>query len=153
MNRLHDILNGKVMPGVYRFSSVAAQQRVRREVEKAGQAFFYLDGRAFADKAGFLKAAAQAFGFPESYGQNWDAFEEGIRDLEWVRKPANGGIAPKGLVALFDEAGRFAKANPQDWATARDIFENASKEWRERGLPMFVLLRGAYAVASDLDVL
>lgn len=141
------------MPGVYRFSSVAAQQRVRREVEKAGQAFFYLDGRGFADKAGFLKAAALAFSFPESYGQNWDAFEEGIRDLEWARKPAGGGAAPTGFVALFDEAGRFAKASPQDWATARDIFENAAKEWRERGLPMFVLLRGAYAAAPDLGLL
>lgn len=153
MNRLNDILHGKIMPGMYRFSSVAAQQRARREVEQAGYAFFYLDGRAFNDKAGFLKAAARAFNFPESYGANWDAFEEGVRDLSWARNPGAGAIAPKGFVVLFDEVSRFAKASPQDWTVAREILEGATKQWRESGLPMFVLLRGAFVVAADLDLL
>jgi hypothetical protein len=146
MNRLHDILNDKVTPGAYRFSSVAASQRVRREVEKAGFAFAYLDGRAFADKAGFLKVAAQELKFPASYGQNWDAFEEAIRDLSWLRPT-------KGFVLLMDEVSRFAKTNPADWAIAKDILQNAAKEWRERGTPMFVLLRGAYVAAPELPAL
>lgn len=146
MNRLHEILDGKVTPGMYRFSSVAANQRVRREVENAGLAFTYLDGRTFADKAGFLKTAAQELKFPASYGQNWDAFEEAIRDLSWLRPT-------KGFVLLMDEAGKFAKANPADWAIAKDILRNAVKEWQERGVPMFVLLRGAFAIAPELAVL
>jgi len=35
---------------------------------------------------------AKAFGFPDYYGKNWDAFDECIRDVELALRVENGGL-------------------------------------------------------------
>lgn len=40
-----------------------------------------LDTRGVTDKAGFLAAAARDLQFPDYFGNNWDAFEECVRDF------------------------------------------------------------------------
>ncbi|MCP1852169.1 hypothetical protein ACVMIH_001268 [Bradyrhizobium sp. USDA 4503] len=37
-----------------------------------------------ADKAALLATLARQLGFPNYFGNNWDAFEECIRDLSWL---------------------------------------------------------------------
>ncbi len=41
----------------------------------------HLDGRRCRTDRQFLDAVADALGFPEYYGHNWDAFDECFRDL------------------------------------------------------------------------
>jgi len=35
-------------------------------------------------KMEFLQAVSKVFNFPDYFGENWDAFEECIRDLSWL---------------------------------------------------------------------
>lgn len=149
MSRLPDILAGRVQPGLYRFSSHAAPQRIRREVERAGWVCFCINGRDVLDKPGFLKAAASAMRFPASYGRNWDAFDEAVRDLNWAR-PRGLGM---GFIVVYDDAGKFAAAQPEQFAVARDVLRSAVESWLAHGVPMFVLLRGANVAAADLEKL
>jgi hypothetical protein len=84
-------------------------------------------------KSTFLVAAGQAFAFPSYYGQNWDAFEEMINDLGWIRAA--------GYALLYDHVYRFA-ANQQDaWQVALTILQNACSNWQREGVPFYVLLR------------
>lgn len=46
-----------------------------------------LDTRGATDKTTFLAAAASSLGFPEYQGNNWDAFEESLRDFVAERAP------------------------------------------------------------------
>lgn len=46
-----------------------------------------LDTRGATDKASFLAATATSLGFPEYQGNNWDAFEESLRDFVADRAP------------------------------------------------------------------
>ncbi|MDO5567531.1 MAG: barstar family protein [Planctomycetia bacterium] len=39
-----------------------------------------------ASKEDFLTFAGQKLGFPDWYGRNWDAFEECLSDLSWIRQ-------------------------------------------------------------------
>lgn len=49
--------------------------------EQPGVWVAHLDGRFCRTEPQFLDAIADALGFPEYYGRNWDAFDECFRDL------------------------------------------------------------------------
>ena len=70
--------------GVY-YLPQPAEGKALQKAAKAGRfAFFHIDGRNIARKEQLLNAAATAMGFPEHFGNNWDALEECLTDLEWV---------------------------------------------------------------------
>ncbi len=50
----------------------------------------------------FFKIAASTWHFPYYFGENWDAFDECINDLEWV-KPSNYIFAISDINKLFNE--------------------------------------------------
>ena len=54
------------------------------------------------------------------------------------------GGAVCGYVLLYDQMVRFASAQPDEWATARAILEDAVAYWQERSIPFYVLMRGTW---------
>jgi RNAse (barnase) inhibitor barstar len=70
-------------------------------------------------KAALLNVLAQEFMFPDYFGENWDAFEECIRDLSWL---------PDGDVAL-EHADVPLASNARDLHTylsiLREVVEGA----------------------------
>jgi hypothetical protein len=120
-------------PGVYRLISRARPAPILATITDLGWYAGYIDGRFVNDKQTFLQTAGQALAFPDYYGQNWDAFDEMIRDLSW--------IGATGYCLLVDQVHHFASENPEAWETALSIFESASTEWRRQGIPFYVLLR------------
>ena len=95
----------------------------------------WVDGKRVTTKEEFLTEVAQALKFPGYYGRNWDAFDECIRDLEWL--PA------RGYVLVLDEYGWFAQRDAESWEIALAILKEAAKTWVWTTTPMYVLLRGA----------
>jgi len=77
------------------------------------------------DKNAFLNAAAAELGFPDYFGHNWDAFYECLTDLE----QASG----TGLVVVLRKASGFARAEPDEFATAVDALRDAANFWETGG--------------------
>ncbi len=133
MPTLRDVLTDPAAAGVYRVPGRAPTAALRRRIEEAGLRPFVLDGGAITDKAGFLRACAEALAFPSYFGRNWDAFEECLTDLSWA--PA------RGYVLLYDHVAPFIRQSPADWAVALDILTDAVDYWRRTPTPLSVLLR------------
>ncbi len=140
MSRWDALVSGEIKPGLYRLPRGVTAESVRRAVEPEGWRVFEVDGARVSDKPSFLKAAAKAMKFPSYFGQNWDAFEEMVNDLEWV--PA------KGYLLLMPHGARFVKSG--DWPIARSILADAVTNWSAQGVPFYVLVGGASADVPEL---
>lgn len=145
MQQLEQLLNGEIDPGLYRVSARTSPKAVQRLAEDHGWRFFHVDGAVVQDKRSFIRTTGDALQFPAYSGQNWDAFEESIRDLTWT--PAEG------YLVLFDEPDQFAARDPQQWAVARSILQEAVDFWRSRGTPLAVLFRRAGRALPDVPKL
>ncbi len=148
MIKLRALLAGDIDPGVYRFASRIAPEQVCDLVERAGWRCAYIDARGVASKPAFLEAFAGALRFPDYFGRNWDAFEECLRDLSWGNY--NGA---KGVLIILDRPDRFARAQPEEWAVARDVLAGAVAAHAQDGRPLVVLLRGSKTAAAGLESL
>lgn len=120
-------------PGVYRLVNTVSAARILETITDWGWYAGYINGTMVHGKSSFLVAAGQALAFPRYYGQNWDALEEMINDLSWIRSA--------GYVILYDDVYRFTVAQPEAWQTALTIFQNACSNWQHEGVPFYVFLR------------
>ncbi len=134
-SRLARLLAGGAPPGVYRFNSRAAAPALIAQAQVAGWQPSYLNGDQIRSKAEFLAACAQACHFPAYFGGNFDALEDSLRDLSWAP-------AARGYLVLYDEAWRFADAEPANFHTALAVLQTAAEFWQDTPTPMAVLLRG-----------
>ena len=137
-DQLVQLLAGKVKPGIYRLVSHISNDYVMTEAQQAGWRCYHIDGADVRDKAAFLNAFATALHFPSYFGNNWDALEECLRDLSWVYPEK-----AKGILLVYNDVDRFAKAQPDEWKTAHDILINAIAAWHKTSSPVIVVLRGA----------
>lgn len=104
-----------------------------------GRTVVLLDGTDVEDKAGFLLVCEQAFALPDWFGRNWDALDESLADLD----------LGDGLVVLWTGWELFAEAEPDEYATALDIFADAARRYELDGASFVVLLLGE---TDDLDI-
>jgi hypothetical protein len=143
MNRkVKALLTGAIAPGIYRTDLRVSAAALARAAEAHGWRAFDLDGRGWSTKREFLEASARAMGFPGYFGHNWDAFEESLNDMNWA--PAHG------YLVVFDGAGRFARAQPAEFAVALDILRDSVRRWGEQDTPLVVLVRGAGRAAGGV---
>ena len=84
---------GKLLPGLRGRSihvvETANAAEVVQKLKSAGFSLHMVNGDRAKDKITFLAAAAEAFDFPSSFRNNWDAFIDSFADfLETVPMPA-----------------------------------------------------------------
>jgi hypothetical protein len=127
------LLAGAYPPGLYVFGSRAYPETIRRWAEAGQYAFLYIDGAPVVDKASFFESASTALQLPAYFGHNWDAFEESIRDLSWLRAP--------GYLLLYDYSIYFSKRQPDQFQILLDILAGAAAFWQSRQVPFYALLR------------
>ncbi len=66
---------------------------------------------------------AAALQFPSYFGENWDAFEECLSDLEW--------LPPGGLVLFITRSDLLLELTPDDdLDTLADILITVAREWK-----------------------
>ena len=75
---------------------------------------------------------ATALDFPPGSGRNWDALADRLRDLSWW--PASGHAL------LFDGAAAFRDADEASFETLLDVLDEATADWRARGIPFWAFL-------------
>lgn len=121
--------------GLFQFPGGVGIQHLYDTADAARWGFHYVEGHRIASKGALLADMGQVFRFPGYAGQNWDAFEELMRDLEWLP------LQPRLLV--WDDPQTLARSQPSAWATARSILAEAVHHWQETPAPLLILLRHA----------
>jgi hypothetical protein len=80
-------------------------------------------GKRCTTKDRLFQEWAAALQFPSYFGENWDAFEECLSDLEWL--PAGG------MVLFITRADRLLDQAPEsELDTLADILLAAAKDWK-----------------------
>ena len=123
--------------GVWFLPRPLEAKSLQAAAKRAGYAFFHLDGKNIERKEQLLNHVATVLRFPNHFGQNWDALEECLTDLEWV----DGD----GYLIYFDHIDGLLSTHPDQFATFVEIVRDAVESWKEDGEAMVVLLSGAKA--------
>lgn len=82
-----------------------------------------LRGKRCATRERLFQEWAAALQFPAYFGENWDAFEECLSDLEWL--PAGG------LILFITQSDRLLEESPDDLRTFGDVLRFAAGEWKK----------------------
>jgi hypothetical protein len=81
-----------------------------------------LDLDGVTDKAGLMDRCARALRLPDWFGRNWDALADSLGDhTVWPE-----GAAERGLLLVVRGWRPFAKARPDEWETAQEVFGEAA---------------------------
>ncbi|MFJ9149410.1 barstar family protein [Streptomyces sp. NPDC102270] len=81
-----------------------------------------LDLDGVADKAGLMDRCARDLRLPDWFGRNWDALADVLSDPGlW-----SGDGVDEETVVLVRHWDRYAAVRPDEWATAREVFSQAS---------------------------
>ena len=123
--------------GVWYLPSRIEPRSVQAAAKRAGFAAFVIDGKNIARKEQLLNHAALALHFPKDFGDNWDALEECLTDLEWVDAD--------GYVIYYDHIDGLLAAHPDQFETLVEILRDAVASWKEDDTAMIVLLSGEKA--------
>lgn len=91
-------------------------------------------------RAEFFEACAAAFGFPDYFGHNWDAFEECLSSQEFDEIEDLDDA--DGLLVLWSGWGDLAAKEPDQFAVAIDVFRDVLAVWEESDLVARVVLVG-----------
>ncbi|MBJ7336659.1 barstar family protein [Mycolicibacterium sp.] len=76
----------------------------------------------FSATTGFMNEVAASMQFPYYFGHNWDAFEECVNDLSWLRGAS--------YLIVFDSAQHLLSDNPEDFGILLRILADAHEQWR-----------------------
>lgn len=98
----------------------------------AGLRAWRIDLGECRNKATLLLRFATTLEFPGSFGRNWDALSDGLRDLSWL--PAGG------YALLLESADDLRAGDPAGFDTLVDILDEASRAWAERGVPFWAFV-------------
>jgi len=86
--------------------------------------FIEVKGSRCETKAALLEHFAERLKFPNYFGHNWDAFDECIRELEWLPAP--------GYVIVVLEADKLLSRDRDDLHIFIAIMNAAGEEWSPR---------------------
>lgn len=143
MSGLAGILAGHEPPGIYRWQSAFDAADVRHAVEHADWGFGFVDGwTAAGTKAELLAAVGETLGFPDYYGQNFDALADCLHDV---------GGGTDGVLLLWDGWSTLARADEKSFSIALSVL--GSRVHADRGVPFSVLLRGNGPVVPGITLL
>ena len=123
--------------GVWFLPNRAEPKSIQALAKRAGFAFFHIDGKNITRKEQLMNHVATALHFPKHFGNNWDALEECLTDLEWVDAD--------GYVIYYDQIDGLLGAHPDQFETLVEILRDSVAQWKEDGEAMIVLLSGSKA--------
>lgn len=88
----------------------------------AGLRVSRIDLHGCISKSVLMLRMATQLDFPGSFGRNWDALTDALRDLAWL--PAPGGHA-----LMIEGSDLLAERQPEAYATLLDILDDAAHTW------------------------
>src|SRR6185369_3767641 len=136
MGKLLQRLQDPVRSGVYR----AARADEVLDAARAGNPLVSRVSLAgVRDKSELLARIASALRFPDWFGANWDALEDCLTDLSWLK--ADGHV-----LLIEDVSGLPA----DDFGVLRDVLSSSAQYWTDRGNPFFAVFVDGPATLPQL---
>jgi hypothetical protein len=120
------------LPGFRFLNAPVGEPNVLQELEERGFFVAAIDGGSVNSDTALFHVLGQAFNFPDYFGENWDAFEECIRDLEWV--PAAG------YICVVRDTETFFRVAPRTAGMLLEIWAHASVKWSKEQTPFHLIL-------------
>ena len=129
---INPVLPGADRSGVYR--APRGVVTLAKQVSSARMGWLELKLGRVGTKQQFLAACARQLEFPEHFGGNWDALADCLREVDVC--------GDNGCVLHVQNAARFAKAAPDDYATALEILRLAADYWKDKRVLFLALVDG-----------
>jgi hypothetical protein len=105
------------------FESAQDITALSRDLLERGMQVPVLEGGTLVTKEALLMSVAAALRFPEHFASNWDAFDECIRDLEWL--PGTGcALVIRESTLLWQLAPQVAGELLSSWLAAAELWAN-----------------------------
>jgi hypothetical protein len=101
------------------------------KLAKQGVAVLELAGDRIDSERGLLAALAETLRFPEYFGMNWDATDECLRDMEWIRA--------KGYVLLVRGARELWQRCPEAAGSLVTSWLFAADQWNQDAVPFHLV--------------
>jgi RNAse (barnase) inhibitor barstar len=120
--------------GVWFLSNHVEPKAIQAAAKRAGYACFHIEGKNITRKEQLLNHVATALHFPKHFGNNWDALEECLTDLEWIEAD--------GYVIYYDHIDALLENHPDQFETLVEILRDSVAAWKEDGSAMVVVLSG-----------
>jgi RNAse (barnase) inhibitor barstar len=125
MGKLTERLKDPSRSGVYRATRVDA---IEEAVRGTRLNYARISLKGVQGKEQLVQAIAQALGFPEWFGGNWDALEDCLTDLSWR--------VADGHVFVFEA---FEAVLNDDLGILIDVLASSAEFWAARGKPFFAV--------------
>jgi RNAse (barnase) inhibitor barstar len=99
---------------------------LQAEATATGQHFLYADCRNTSDKSQVLSCVADAFGFPDHFGNNFDALYDCLTDLVYKAGQQNG------FVVVIEHLPNTEFFDKELRETLLDVFRDAADYWAKK---------------------
>ncbi len=119
------------------FHLIDDARELAEQAELAGLCVYRIDIGHAHDKKDFLVHLARAMHFPASFGGNWDAFADCLKDLSWA-----GADTAAGWVVILEKSKHFCAGHHHEFKEAMDVMAEAAEFWRTQGKPLWTLIGG-----------
>lgn len=128
---LSEVLHHAPNNGVYHLPT-SGREEMQSAAEAAELVFHLvnLDDCESIEEA--LPLIAQAMGFPEWFGNNFDALYDCLTDLSWQETSAT--------VIVLTGCDTLHACAPEGWETLINVFLSAAEYWRDDEVPFWVFV-------------
>ena len=114
----------------------AAGAALAEQAVAAGLKVAAVDLEHAGSRAALLDAFADGLELPEYFGGNWDALDECLRERSLL---ATAEGQARGLLLRLLGCATAAEAAPDAFQMLLEILDDAVEDWRDRGVPCWVL--------------
>jgi RNAse (barnase) inhibitor barstar len=103
----------------------------------------HIDLHGCTDKASLMRHLNDALHFPESFGDNWDALADSLRDLSWLKA--------SGYLLLIVHGETLRDASEEDFDTLLDVLDDAAESWFDNQVPFFAFVALPESAFDEAD--
>lgn len=109
----------------------SAEEPDSAELRSLGVQIRHLDVTMVSSKRELMAELAHVLGLPESFGANWDALDDSLRDLPWLDHGS--------LVLITEGAAELWREAPELAAGLLSVWLGAAERWAERGVGLHLV--------------
>jgi RNAse (barnase) inhibitor barstar len=103
----------------------------------------HIDLHGCTDKASLMRHLNDALHFPDSFGDNWDALADSLRDLSWLKA--------SGYLLLIVHGETLRDASEEDFDTFLDVLDEAAESWFDVKTPFFAFVALPESAFDEAD--